>query len=226
MSYSFDAVNDDINVSGMSPVIGVVLTVMVRMRPTSMGSGNTGSVFERVDKSPNLRFNGVGGSNKLRWDWFFTGTDGQWTLDTALTVPGLSTVIVAHDGSSDANNPLAWINGISTTITENTSPAGSAEGSGAQVRLGFANAVGRYGGDIEEFALWERIFTADDVAEVTVRGPLSRPKNLAIHWRLNGQALDASGKGRHGTVSGATAVGHTLARIPWPVGPRMPAVVT
>ena len=101
---------------------------------------------------------------------------GIWTCPR----PALSqwhSLTVTMDGSSVANNPLMYVDGVSQTVTEATTPTGTFTIDNTTLNLGNRNDNVRvWDGGLAEFAQWNRILSAAEVAAIAAG---DNPRTLA-----------------------------------------------
>lgn len=99
--------------------------------------------------------------------YLFTGTDGQWHADDALTINTWHHIVITYDADSTSNNPLVYIDGVSLSVTTVATPTGTREDDvNADVVIGNAdNDIRAWDGRIGLVALHNRILTAAEVQQ-------------------------------------------------------------
>lgn len=72
-------------------------------------------------------FDNTANGDSLRLFHGFSTQFGQWHGDTAFSsTTALNHICLTFDNSSDANDPLMFVNGAAETIAQNTAPSGTA----------------------------------------------------------------------------------------------------
>ena len=146
---------------------------------------------------------------KFHRDW--TTTPGQWVIAAAahgMTLTNWNHIALTYDGSSTANDPLFYANGVSKTVTRTTAPAGTLWTTAGPWFLGNNSASGTlpHGGSLEWFSIHNVVLTAQEVADHMNYGFV--PRGCIGSWSLDGASPepDLSGSGHDGTVTGTTVV--------------------
>lgn len=98
------------------------------------------------------------------FDW--TTSDGRWEFATAdIPVGSWFSFIVTYDGGATTNDAVVYIDGISVTLTEGITPSGNIVNSTGTLDIGNNVDNNRsFDGAIAEFALWDRILNAGEIA--------------------------------------------------------------
>lgn len=159
--------------------------------------------------------------------WQGYATNGVWrTANNTVAAGAWNHYAVTLSSRSDtAANPIIYINGVSTAVTEQQTPAGAARSDAAQNLLIAYDAAGAYpNAKMEDVRVFNRVLTANEVAILAAgyRGPLGGevlwlPMDTArgvYDW--DGRSLaaanilhDQSGNKNHGTPSG-TPLGEVI----------------
>lgn len=134
---------------------------------------------------------------------------GEWALpSTGAWHHSLTT----YDWGSTANKPEHYLDGSIQTRTNIDTPSGSPVNTSTAFYIGSDAATGSYfGGDVAEFAIWNRVLTA---AEAAILGdgfsPLFIPNGLVFYTPLIGRTSPEIELryGSSGTVSGAVVADH------------------
>lgn len=142
--------------------------------------------------------------------WSVTQTNGQWQNH-----------VITYDQSSSTNDPLWYLDGTSTTVTENVAPSGTSNA--AQDLAAFKIGAGHDGsyeyfdGKIAELAIWNRILTAGEAA-ILGKGfsPLFIPNGLVFYAPMIRSIPDMK-SGNVGTATNAVVFPHP--RIIYPFSP-------
>lgn len=83
--------------------------------------------FVANESTPTVGFIGIDVNKKIRVWQQWSGATGKWE-SPSLTVGTLNTwyhVLVAYNSSATTNDPLIYVNGVSQTVTETTTPSGT-----------------------------------------------------------------------------------------------------
>jgi hypothetical protein len=159
-------------------------TVLVFYRPNSDGEGSDSRIADTTDGLDEGWFfstvGDVAGRQSFRFQRnFSTSAGGTWTT-SAVTDPisGSSAIpiilgpwqcmAVVYDDGATTNDPVFYLNGRSTAITENTAPTGAAV-SDAGNSLVFANRTAddrTFDGDLGPILMFDRSLTANEVRAV------------------------------------------------------------
>jgi hypothetical protein len=162
---------------------------------------------------------GTAGSISLRHAW--STNRGIWSAPAATMTTGLwyhITITYDKSGAAPGSDPLIYINGVSQSITENQTPAGTvADDAALSMALGFgySQAVQTFhDGQIEDFRAYTRVLTLEEVSVLAAgyRGPLGgevgwwtlQDAQVVQHWDGDSLATtdvipDMSGNGNDGT---------------------------
>lgn len=157
----FDGV-DTFVLCGSDPSIDDLTKKTIRFWVKPRTAGETG--FARIIEKTNgakgwLVFTQA--TEELVFRQYFDGAgDGVWSTDSNALVYGVwSFVVITYDLSSVANNPLIYINGVSVTVNEDTTPVGTADSdaAGSLVIGNKADQSATFDGLIAEVMLYDRI---------------------------------------------------------------------
>jgi len=166
-------------------------------------------------------------TGEIKFGVNFSGANGEWTTtDASLSGDSWRHIAICYDGSSTANVPVIYVDGVAKTMTTDTTPTGVIEtpmphgGHGAIIGS-ILNAGGMShndcfrDGEIATMSLWGKKLSAPEVAEIynkttgfaPATGFNPGPQNLATHsaysdlvswWRMG------SGDNGSGTPDGDT----------------------
>ena len=94
-------------------------------------------------------------SDELQFITRSGGAFANWIGSTNLvSASGFQHLAVSYDGSSNSNNPLMWVNGVSETVTKNVSPGSFMETATNDLYIGNRDGGDRgFDGVIDEFRL-------------------------------------------------------------------------
>lgn len=138
---------------------------------TSSGGGNFGRMFDKragADGQVELLLKtDISAVDTYAYQRTWSGSSGSWEA----AAPSLNTwvnVIATYDSGSTSNDAAIYYDGIAQSITETSSPSGSIVNNtsvyviGNRANSGSANR--NWGGWLAEFAVWDRILTADEIS--------------------------------------------------------------
>ncbi len=123
-------------------------------------------------------------------------------------------VAVTYNSTTPATQPILYINGVATDVTETTEGDGTrTSDAGGTFHLGNNSSGTRtFEGSITEASLWEEILTATEILELYNDGKAldatshSQADELKAYWRNNGLSTwtDLSTNSNDGTVNNIT----------------------
>ncbi len=147
---------------------------------TGDGGGSAGRMFDKTSAGTQVeQFLTIGVDYG-----FFRG----WSLSTAgrarwdITRPAANEwhhMVVTYDGSSTANDPLIYLDGVSQTVVEIDAPVGTITDNADAFRIGNnGSATRNWAGRLAEFVVYDRILTPTEVRGLCLYGP----HRLGIAW--------------------------------------------
>lgn len=144
------------------------------------------------------------------WGFVFnaqwSSANGAWSIAKPSTGAWVH-CCVTYSWSSTANDPVLYINGASQVITERQAPSGTKVNTGDRLVLGL-NPSFYLNGRLAEFAIWNRVLTAAEVAQLGDGfAPSVMRRGLVFYDPLLRNTTDAI-KGTAGTATGTTVVSH------------------
>jgi len=150
-------------------------TVMAWFTLDGFGAGSFGKL---LSKSLNLTPNDAwfiqaqAGDSQFSFAYGFSTMPGQWDTDLTFTADGrLYHIAIAYDNSSVSNDPIIYVDGTSESITENSTPVGTADSDAAQDFLIGNQPVSfnrAFDGNIEDVRLYNRILSAAEIQTIYV----------------------------------------------------------
>jgi len=164
---------------------------------------NPGSVqFFIVGDNSDDRVMGLTAANKLIFQAYFTGDNGQWTTDLAVTTGNeWIHVAVVYDGSSDANDPQMFVNGAEVALdpVATIRPTNTLNDYTGWISLGQANLT-RFTGYISDIAFYNKTLTNKEIAAVYGNstldlknyGPPRVESNLLLWYRCGNGPGDST----------------------------------
>lgn len=120
---------------------------------------------------------------------FLSYTDGEWTVPISATTEQL--VVVRHEFGNDASDPTVWINGVSQTVTETSTPVFSVAWNAGPLYVGGNAGDGQlFDGRISELAFWPQALVDEycqmlSVANVRGLSRQANPNSPEGYWPLN-----------------------------------------
>jgi hypothetical protein len=155
----------------------------------------------------------------------FEFESGLWSTFGAWECPGPAAagwhhIAATYAYSATTDDPVMYVDGASQTVTESVTPTGTIGSESATLAIGNRNndTARCFDGRIAEFALWNRVLSASEVA-VLADGfsPQFVPNGLSFYTPLIGrQSPEVNKYGASGTVTGATAIAHPRIIYPAP----------
>lgn len=163
-------------------------------RDTGDGGGGNGRYFDKNtgSGSDELMFNSGSAGGLIFFDRTFSISGGEWNCPRPSTL-AWHQITVTYDSSSISNNPLMYVDGTSQTVTETAAPDGTA------VTNTDAYVIGNRGtgtdrvsdAQFAEFAIWNRILTASEVAALADGySPLFMSNSLVLYCPLVRNIVD------------------------------------
>lgn len=148
--------------------------ISVWLNPDSAGEGTFGYI---AFKNWILNVEDLSAGNlKITFIHFFSTARGKWTT-TARVLPtgSFSSFVINYNNSSTANNPTIYINGSSVSVTEVETPSGTrtSDVSDALVIGNRAAQDRTFEGIQDDFAIFTRVLTTDEITAIYEEGPSS-----------------------------------------------------
>ncbi len=119
--FLFDAVNDEINCGSDNSIADIFNgggSVSVWLQSDGRGENNEGNAISKL----NWQLQMVTDTTTMRFFRDFSVSEGTW--DIAIVAGMWQHLVIVYDSSSVANNPIVYLNGVSITATETTTPQG------------------------------------------------------------------------------------------------------
>lgn len=161
-----------------------------------LGGGNVGRVISARSNN-----NGTAGfllsvrttTTTMRFGQYWNSTLAHWSFPIPAATPWQH-VCVTYDGSSSANKPVCYANGVSQIVTVIAGPTGSITHSGLPINIGDdpANAGGTnnaWDGMLAHIAVWNnKILSDGEILSLASGVPslLISPETLTTYLPLNG----------------------------------------
>lgn len=198
MAYNFDGTNDRITFTALASQSTDISTITIAawVYPDSTAQ------FKRHYE---MGTSGGAGNTRMRdemddgWGWVwvapFTTTEGKWSTAKPSTGAWIHRCITYNFGAT-TNDPLIYNDGISQTITERVTPVGTGGIPNTAAAIASTIAGGQYwDGRIAEFAIWNRILTAGEIAALGADNfsPLFFPIGLVLYMPFIRELVELSG---------------------------------
>jgi hypothetical protein len=177
---------------------------------TGDGGGSVGRVFDKREAGAEVELLRVFTTNYLfarRW----SGGLAEWTV----AIPAVNEwhhIAITYDSGSTSNDPVIYIDGSSVSVTELSAPSGTLTDNSDAYIIGNRGAADRnWAGRLAEFAVWNRILNAREIASVYRSGPLAIPDHveyLPIWGTHSSEPEFRATTSAAATVTGTVAVNH------------------
>jgi len=198
MAYDFDGTNDRITFTALASQSTDIATITIAAWVYPDATGQFIRYYE-------IGTSGGGNATRMRdemddgWGWVwvapFTTTGGKWSTAKPATGAWIHRCIT-YDFGATTNDPLIYNNGVSQSITERATPVGTGGIPNTAGAIASTIAGGQYwNGRIAEFAIWNRILTADEVSALGADNfsPLFFPIGLVLYIPLIRELVELSG---------------------------------
>lgn len=124
-----------------------------------------------TDELWTLDMQGAGPDLEFTVGW--STANGVWRMANQLTV-GLQQIAVTYSNSATTNDPVMYRNGVSKTVTENTTPSGTyRSGTSNTLNIGRTVLSNSIYGRILSVAIFNRILTANEILDSYRAGSLA-----------------------------------------------------
>lgn len=120
----------------------------------------------------------------------WSGTPGVWSCNAG-AASTWANYVITYDWGSTANDPVMYVNGVSVTVTERLTPAGTKDNNATAFNIGSEAASSNFfDGRLAEMAMWNRILTSSEAKRVGYStSAKSVPEGLVFYAPLaNGEA--------------------------------------
>jgi hypothetical protein len=199
-STSFDGTDDYIDCGSDSTLDQVFVgggTLTAWIKPSSDGENNYGRIFDKSTATSGadgfyfLVTDESSGNCELRFAHGFDSTVGFWDSTATVALNTWNHVAVVYDNSSTSNDPIFYINGVSVTVTEGGTPAGTVANDSSQT-LFIGNNTGNartFDGSIANAGIWSRALSVEEINSV-MRKNYSQLKSVEKTSLVSWWALD------------------------------------
>ncbi len=176
----FDKLDDDINCGSAASIDNIWDsggTLEAWVNPASDGETDVGRIFDKEFWILRVKSE-VAGMMVIQFQCLFNTTNGVWDTSTAvLPINAWFLISVTYNSSNVANDPVIYLNGVSTPITETSTPVGTRRDEAANIlQIGGYGGLATWDGYIGEVRLYKaRILTASEAMN----------NYLATKWRYS-----------------------------------------
>jgi hypothetical protein len=211
---SFDGINDDVTAAASSSLANQMDnggTVEFWMNPNAVTDSNSHTVLQKSSKW-NIKIDQSGGNYRIDFTYDRATVAGEWTIGYVIVPNQWTHFALTYNPTSTANDPVIYINGVSQTVSESQTPQG-ARSSDTNDDFIIGSGGYYYPGQIDE------VRYSDVVRYATTFTPSTSPfirdehTKLLFHFdesgydpRQTSKAVDDSGNGNHGTITGVKYV--------------------
>ena len=173
-SASFNGTSDVINTGQFEDLFLGGATMMAWIKPSSDGENSEGRIFDKsnnvgADDGPVLMVaDESSGACDLRFMHGHWSAIGDWsTTSRDVTIGEWNHVAVTYNSSSDSNNPVLYVNGVSSPISETASGSGDAVDSNHTLYIGNNTGTERtFDGNICQVGMWQGALTQEKIQSV------------------------------------------------------------
>ena len=211
----FDGVDDVISCGSAAAIDNfATFTVSAWFYSDSAASNAYGVTKSDGTNGWHIEYDSRVGVTRIRFYTNWSTTDGGWSTPVdSIAINAWYHIAVTYDNSLTTNDPVIYINGASQSLTETSTPAGTAASEAAvNFTIGDRDAGpgSFFNGRIAEASYYNVILNADAIQGIR-RCPLFYPNGLKLYVPLYGISspeLDLTGNGNVGTVTGAVRIDH------------------
>lgn len=208
-SRSFDGTTDSLNLGQAAPLLNwTTFSYSMWIRPTTQVNATAEIIGKGNNGTRQHRFWFQDANDRLAFGIAFSGTDGSWvTDDNSVLLDTWYHVGMTYDRTSNANDPIFYINGVAVTTTETSTPTGSADNATVDTiiaALGSSASTNEFTGLIAYVQLATVIWTPEEMYQSAFY-PGTITRSLIVYQLRAGEQIDLSGNGYNGTLSGTTA---------------------
>src|ERR1043166_5457847 len=142
-------------------------SILAFIRDATASGGNSRIWDKGTAATSSERIQITGSGANLVFVRNFSTTAGQWTMPMPPS-GSWQNIIIQYDSSAVGNNPLAWFNGVSQTVTPSVTPIGSATTDAQPYSLGNrASGVAVFDGMLTQWGVWDRFITAGEIVQLS-----------------------------------------------------------
>jgi hypothetical protein len=206
--YEFDGVNDDINCGSDASLDNLSdITVIAWIKPTSETTNDM--IVSKID-TVGWWFQTQGSveEGRIRFSATYNvGSIKKASVGDTLIYDQWNHVAVTWNGTNDNTDIHIYHNGEEVDYAEEENATGTTrdDDSSQSLRIGdwgFGTS-NHFNGSIDDARVYEEILSATDIKDHYLSSKEPSTTNLKGHWKLDGNAIDSSGNGNDGTISGA-----------------------
>jgi len=189
--YRFDGVDDLINLgsdANLDNIFDNGGSISGWIYPMSDGEDSGGRIIDKAKTIINLASES-GGKTLMRLYIVTDGTDGSWATPVQIENEKWTHFAVVYDNSATANNPTMYLNGVSVTVTEESTPNNTRTSDASDSMIIGNNAGGgvTFDGSIAGIQIRNHELTATEVKE------LYSGMSVPYKYKFGGEKIIASG---------------------------------
>lgn len=170
---SFDGADDAVDVNSDASIDSLFSsggTIAAWVYPDSAGEGNQGKIYDKRKMGLYVESTGMG----VRFVQEYATTDGVWSTGNGKIPASQWTHIVVTYTVGTSNDPLIYINGVSQTVTEDSTPLGAVQSDASHDGCigqaadagGGCLATKTFDGIIDEVRLYDRVLLLSEIVEL------------------------------------------------------------
>jgi hypothetical protein len=177
-------------------------TMMCWIFPFGFGGNGFGRLFDKASTTGatlGWAMQLTDSNDAVRFEYAFDTSEGAWeTPINSIVLNNAYHVALAYDDGDVANNPSIYLNGVLQTLTEATTPVGTAESDAAET-LGIGNIVAAsyvrgFDGWMGEHRFYNRILSAVEIGNiVNTQVPYPYDQILNMPWLGGAVGVTPSG---------------------------------
>jgi len=169
-------------------------TVSVWIKPTGVGENNFGRIYDKG--AVRIYLGGLSGvACLINFDQFFSTTTGQWQTSTRPVIMNQwNHIVLVYKNNTVTEDPKIFVNGVSITITEVTTPVGTRTSDAAyQLVVGNRAATDRtFAGTIDELRFYNTMLTGDEIdaiyaIDIPTTAPAWKAGTAIVNYGQSGQ---------------------------------------
>lgn len=154
---------------------------------TADGGGNLGRMFDKITggSSTESFINDTSSSGIYTYERVFSTTTGKWRI-VRPSADAWHHIVITFDSSSVNNDPIIYVDGVSASVTEISTPVGTANTNSDPYIIGNrgSDKARCWAGYIDDFRIYNRILTQAEVTSLYNSG--DERNGLVLHLDFDG----------------------------------------
>jgi len=207
-AWSFDGSNDYVQATFPADQFDNGACISAWINPNSDGESNNGAI---IQKGTDWAFRMID-TDDIEYLHGFTNADGKWkTTGNDITLNTWNHVVTCYTSSGASPDATFFVNGVSKTATESSTPNGSPTGVSSDIYIGNrAQNDYTFDGEIDELVFYDKILTSTEVSALYNGGSGTATPDtngMIFHYNFEqttGNLLDQTSNSYDGTNNGAT----------------------